>query len=495
MPEETPIEGSTILVEMLGRFVDILDLDPTRYGQAKNWKGLRLVEWKKGQARQGVEVPPELANNFTPGQYGQRDSQGIVINDASTFQDTLTSKFNLSAGAEGIFTASRTETATTDITNKLNKDQELMLTRAWGEGPRLTMPIPIPESFVFTDQFKGLVRDLPTDGDEGNTVSRYEQFINRVGTHFVSEVTLGGYACQYTRVDKTTTAHRQTSEQELKLAAELKFKISAGIDIEQSRRQLAELERTVKISSDSIQWSGGKPQADLIEWIHSLDEKPSIAECRLTPVTKLLTSQYFKSDSSRDVKRGHLAKLIIHHIETQGRDTGVILGNLPVAIQNWGGRYALAIVGDSLRFVLADIMDQRQRWVFDGPPKQYIMSVARRERPSSGYGIRNMDTNHYLKKGQDEGELLSAIAITRDKSEALQWRPYIAPAQLSIPLERPVRHIERVQLITHTGDRVWSLGSNFLGNNFAKLGAGVSPTPGAGNLRISRRYDALAEFD
>jgi hypothetical protein len=123
--------------------------------------------------------------------------------------------------------------------------------------------------------------------------------------------------------------------------------------VEESRKRLAELEQTVEVSSGQLRWNGGIKCENLILWVDSLKTQPSVAECKLTAVTKLLTSQYFKGDLAIDDKRRNLGNRIRQYVKNRGGDSGAILGNAPVSIEtsmddkNW----ALGVVDGSLRWV------------------------------------------------------------------------------------------------------------------------------------------------
>jgi hypothetical protein len=493
---EADMPDTTVAAEYLGRCLDFLQLDPTKYGEPKNWKNIKLIEWDGTESRGGVAVPKGAA--YVPGDYAQQDTEGMVINDANTFQDTMTTKFGVNAGAEGVFTASRTESATSEITNMLKSDQVLTMTRAMGQGARVSMPDSFPPTWTLAPQFKSLVSNLPQANDLSNPRSLYQKLIEVAGTHFVSSITLGGFAFQFTSVNKIDKTNKQTSESTVKYAATLKFKeASAGMDSEEAKKQLAELQSKVEINSSTIRWNGGAKQSNLISWVDSLREKPSVAECKLTALTKVLTREYFPADPDIDIKRRNLGKRIAQYVETRGRDTGALLENQPVSIQfeNRGDKWALAAVDGSLRWLAVDDSDKRQQWLFDNLRDEYIMAVgAPLPRGSvdipAGYRIKNVVSGQYLDAGKEVGGGLKYLGLTATRNAVATWRALPATAS-SVAMESPVREGVALRLLTYDG-RGFGEYEIALWKN--QEGAAVAIGGGPPRVKVVRRYDALAEF-
>ena len=179
------------------------------------------------------------------------------------------------------------------------------------------------EFLMLNKNFKSAVQKLPAAADD----KAYGAFIKKFGTHFMSEVPLGGMA--WSRVSSRNTEQLSSKENEraFKIGATAELKsFTAGISKTESRNQVAEQDKKLGITRSEIHFVGGTGDVTEVSssWVESLDEKsaPICEGLALTRLSTLLTAANFPDEKAIGKKQKLLDEATSRYIRQKGGDEG-----------------------------------------------------------------------------------------------------------------------------------------------------------------------------
>jgi hypothetical protein len=143
-------------------------------------------------------------------------------------------------------------------------------------------------------------------GEFSSVRDAYENFIKRFGTHFATEIVLGGLAFQRTRCSASRYLSSREKESELKAQASVEIEaFKGGASAEQAQKQAATVDKQNELERTSLQFRGGMGSPTGIDssWIDSLDDKPVPVEASLERLSSLLTGRFFPQEEHIKEKR------------------------------------------------------------------------------------------------------------------------------------------------------------------------------------------------
>jgi hypothetical protein len=202
----------------------------------------------------------------------------------------------------------------------------------------------VSSKYLFINQdLRNSVASLPDSGDE----AAYAAFIQEYGTHFLSQVALGGMAWSRVSSAKVGQSSSKEDESEFKASATAEIdKFKSGVSKTEARKALEESDKQHGITRSQITCVGGTGDTSSIAstWVESLDKKsvPIHEKLHLTRLSTLLTTKHFPDDTAIEVKRKHLEAATSRYIKQKGGDEGEqIRYGHPVQLRSLDGRRAL----------------------------------------------------------------------------------------------------------------------------------------------------------
>lgn len=311
-------------LENLGRCVDLVYLDPLDI--VTSCKNVRAIFFKGGSdtyPQGGYEVPKgvETGQPFKLRVAGGED----VMSNSYDFTHSFENSISIEGGFEGFeFSASQSVKNVQKQSEKRDEVFTYVFANSAIHIAGLVLDGVQSQYLSLNSDIKDRVKNLPVrEGDKA-----YSDFIRDFGTHFLSQVALGGMAWSRVSCKKQAQSSSSEYEETFKTGATAEIEsFKAGYSKSDSRSRVAEQDRKLGITRSQLNFVGGTGDVTEISssWVESLDEKsvPIYEGLKLTRLSTLLTAKYFADGSDIAQKRELLDKATTAYLRQKGGDEGL----------------------------------------------------------------------------------------------------------------------------------------------------------------------------
>ncbi|MGE3820860.1 MAG: MAC/perforin domain-containing protein [Isosphaeraceae bacterium] len=307
----------------LGRGYDVVEMDPLNLGETSKSENLIALDVSEGPTR----TSPDGSFTIPAGVHHVAifsmswETQSSVISSGGEFQREFKRSVEADAGVEGLFEFSGSNSRREVARQAESRKDSFVYSRAFQQNHRLSLDLDNPKAPLgVTSEFAEAVADLPPP-DAEDWVERYEDLVNRFGTHFTKEIVLGGLAYQRTSGSSKTFLKSSETEETLKTHAGVQIKaLKAGAGYEESTSLAAKTDAEHHLERTALEFRGGDGSPSGIDdsWIRSLHERPAIVKAKLDRISTLLTERFFPDDEFIHDKRLLLDKVISSWIASKG---------------------------------------------------------------------------------------------------------------------------------------------------------------------------------
>lgn len=288
-------------------------------------KSQNVFSWKdtEGQTSIGGYDIPRGVTHSSPLTSGYVSETQVV---SSSFELQSSSKRDVSVdvGLPGVFEFS--------ASNSVSEMQSITSTRKWSYGyskayrelhiVQVDLLNPKPE-LTLTTAFLNAVAALPVGDDDSESVmAKYTNFIREFGTHFTTNVTLGGFAYQRTRGTTSRYLQSRESEEDFKIKASAVIKeVSAGVSVDNASKSSTSTDQSDDLERDEVKFIGGIGSVTGItdEWLASLETQPAITKANLEELSELFDPKFFPNDAQIEDKAALLDLAVVGWIYQYGK--------------------------------------------------------------------------------------------------------------------------------------------------------------------------------
>ena len=316
-------------LDNLGRCCDLLDLDPLGIvDSCKSTRAILTVEdtlktYKLKDGTSTYELP--LGVKMKSPRKLKVDGGSSLMSNSYDFQREFQSSMTISGGVDGVFGFSASKSVK-EIQRQSESREEIftyVLANCAIHIVNFNLQGTDAKELVLDDDFKASVVNLPAHEDR----AAYSGFIRTFGTHFLSQVALGGMA--WSRVSSRKEKVQSSSESQRVFTTEAKAELksfTAGLSKSESHNQVVARDKELGISRSEITFLGGT--GDITEvsssWVSSLEEKsvPIFTDLALTRLADLLTATFFPDQAGIATKQKLLNDATTLYIKERGGDEG-----------------------------------------------------------------------------------------------------------------------------------------------------------------------------
>ncbi len=223
---------------------------------------------------------------------GSQSSQSILMKTAAEFQQTSSEHVEFEIGKPDVFNASSSLTFSHFREDKSSRENFVCFSRA----TRLSYQAHLDLTNVELDinpEFLRTAQALPGSYD----YSAYEQFLKAIGTHYVSQIDMGGMVYM-SKVVTTDVYSKLTREGvDFQAAANGVFDaVKAGGKVEIKDQKQLLFQSEVKVEKTDLRYIGGEmnPSADnsFVGWSGSVDTNPQPINVKVRPIEELFEPRY-----------------------------------------------------------------------------------------------------------------------------------------------------------------------------------------------------------
>ena len=292
----------------LGRCYDITTADPLDLaGCAKYENALKLsgANTKSVNTNDGPYDIPDWAEHKNL--YGlDYHAETGVVSSTYEFERELKKTVQGTAGTPYGVEFSLSDSVTTFNSQMNSHESSYVYARALRTTHGLQVNVADPSgNLELSAKFVTNVSALPVDSLD-KVYPHYQTFFKEFGTHFATEVSLGGQA--YQSIKGSTGKYRSSTK------TEADFKEHAGVEVEgfklgldktEARKAADTVDQKNELTRTQLRYRGGTGSVSGIndEWTRSLSQQPEPVECNLERLSALLTSKFFSKLSDIDDRR------------------------------------------------------------------------------------------------------------------------------------------------------------------------------------------------
>jgi MAC/Perforin domain len=249
------------------------------------------------------------------------DSVTGVISSANEFQDTFKRTVEVDAGVKGAFEFTGSQSYKNIKKETQSRKRSFVYTRAVVEIHSPSVDIAdLRSGLKLGRAFRDAVANLPA-GVAETSAAPWKGFIQRFGTHFTWNITLGGIATQRTTGLTSKFLKSEETEEQLKAKAKLVIdKVTAGASVDQAQASVRSSDDQDQLERTRLEFQGGIGSLTGINgaWRTSLSGEPTIISAKLKRISELLNQNFFPGDASIDLKHLMLDYGIDEYIHQNG---------------------------------------------------------------------------------------------------------------------------------------------------------------------------------
>lgn len=328
--------------DFLGKCYDIVKLDPldlvtsAKYVNAIDISASSDKTQDTGDGRYRIPLGAEYKGVPTM----SWESQSRTISSMRDFVEEFKSTVSANAGVEGGFDFSGSSTCSNVEKDTQKRKQTFVYSRAYKQNHGLRLDFHDEGAQIrLTKHFETEVTKLP-GGKFEEVRDAYLEFVSNFGTHFTTEIILGGLAFQRTIGSVERYLRSTTTEEELKISGSVVIEdIKAGAGADDWKKHALTVDQKNQLQRISLDYRGGdaKPGPEGIDdgWIKSLRDYPAVVKAQLERLSYLLTPRFFPKDNQISEKRVLLDAAIDTWILETGkpsRDTAPLRYGEPFAL-------------------------------------------------------------------------------------------------------------------------------------------------------------------
>ncbi|BAZ11399.1 hypothetical protein NIES4071_32250 [Calothrix sp. NIES-4071] len=303
-------------IDALGRCYDVLQLDPLRIGESsKSFSAVTFIPEKFKTTPDRSALIPE-GTDYKSGSSGSYEQETLMLLSSYDFQQMFSQNVSLGVGVPQVFAFSTSTTYRRIEQETRTRTHLYSYTQAEFIDHELRLRLHQSASLPIGEELRQAVKALP------NIANRqvYQQFIDKFGTHFSTNVAFGGRAYQFIRMSREDYTRMVLEGINISLEAEGTFKnvtgqIASGTETEKSRRFRSVVER----GQESVQWSGGTPSRNLDTWLNTIRQDPVPVKLQLSPLYELFTKERFPEEEQISQKQKLMRESVEQYIQTQGQ--------------------------------------------------------------------------------------------------------------------------------------------------------------------------------
>ena len=264
--------------DYLGRCYDIVTLDPLNLAMSAKYKNALDVQAADGKivdTRDGKWSIPVWAEHKGIFAFDWEATTGTISSSYEFRRDEFKRSVKADAGVDGMFEFSASASTSAITSGTETRKQTFVFARAFRATHGLEAKLG-HASLELTDYFRADVEALPVDGFP---VVRavYEKFIETYGTHFTTEIVLGGLAFQRTRGSSSRYLWSRRIESELQAQGKVTIDaLKGGASVEETKKKTATTDKQNELERTDVSFRGGMgdPKAIDTTWIASLTKSP-----------------------------------------------------------------------------------------------------------------------------------------------------------------------------------------------------------------------------
>ncbi len=223
---------------------------------------------------------------------GSQSSQSILMKTAAEFQQTSSEHVEFEVGIPEVFNASASTTFSHFREDKSSRENFVCFSRSTRSSYRAHLDLTNDELEI-NPEFLRQAQALPRSYD----YTAYERFLRNIGTHYVSQVDMGGMVYM-SKVVSTDTYSKLTREGvDFQATANGVFDaVKAGGKVELKDEKQLLFQSEVKIEKTDLKYIGGEmnPSADdsFVSWSASVDLNPQPINVKVRPIHDIFEPRY-----------------------------------------------------------------------------------------------------------------------------------------------------------------------------------------------------------
>ena len=223
---------------------------------------------------------------------GSQSSQSLLLKSAAEFQQTSSEHVEFEIGIPEVFNASSSTSFSHFREDKSSRENFVCFSRATRLSYQAHLDLTNDE-LDLNPEFLRTAQALPNSYD----YSAYERFLRAIGTHYVSQVDMGGMVYM-SKVVTTDVYSKLTREGvDFQAAANGVFDaVKAGGKVELKDQKQLLFQSEVKVEKTDLRYIGGEmnPSVDnsFVAWSGSVDTNPQPIGVKVRPIQELFGPRY-----------------------------------------------------------------------------------------------------------------------------------------------------------------------------------------------------------
>jgi hypothetical protein len=223
---------------------------------------------------------------------GSQSSQSILMKTAAEFQQTSSEHVGFEIDIPEVFNASSSVTFSHFREDKSSRENFVCFSRSTRSSYRAHLDMTSDELEI-NPEFLRRAQALPGDYN----YNAYEQFLSAIGTHYVSQVDMGGMV--YMSKVVTTDVYSKLTREGVDFQATANGvfdAVKAGGKVELKDEKQLLFQSEVKIEKTDLKYIGGEmnPSADdsFVTWSASVDANPQPINVKVRPIHEVFEQRY-----------------------------------------------------------------------------------------------------------------------------------------------------------------------------------------------------------
>ncbi len=408
-------------IDALGRCYDILQLDPLQIGESS--KSFLAVELNSNNS----EYTPDRSalmpkgTDYKSGSSGSYDQETLMLLSSYDFQQMFSQNVSLGVAIPQAFSFSNSTTYRRIEQETRTRNHLYTYTQVEFIDYELRLRLDQSDFLPIGEELRQAVLALPPVTNR----QAYQEFINKFGTHFSTNIAFGGRAYQFIKMSREDYRRMVLEGINVGVEAEGTFKnvtgqVGYGTETQKSR----EFRSIVARGQESVQWSGGTPSTNLDTWLNTIRQDPVPVKLQLSPLYELFTRERFPQDLQIAQKQKLMRDSVEQYIQTQGKkprpttpsDREVIVEEVTVSLAAANGQKSRVSPNFFLSYPNVPI-----RWNIEGVPdlaNPYIRFTVMEDKSGASDRSRLSD----VKNGDTSDGNLTAINPNRLYIGRLSYR-------------------------------------------------------------------------